>query len=146
MSRSGYIDDLDQSELAMWRGMVASSIRGKRGQALLKELKRALLALPEKKLCADVFAADGQVCALGSVELRRKLKGGTDRATAMKEIEAEWPNYSEGIHGKASEDFNIAECLAQEIMYINDEWGPYQCTPEQRYETVLKWVKDNITK
>ena len=38
MSRSGYCDELEQSELAMWRGQVASAIRGKRGQAFLVEL------------------------------------------------------------------------------------------------------------
>jgi hypothetical protein len=29
MSRSGYSDDLDPRDLAMWRGQVASIIRGK---------------------------------------------------------------------------------------------------------------------
>lgn len=147
MSRSGYSDSIDNWELIMWRGRVASAIRGKRGQALLKELKKALLALPEKKLCGSAFAKDGQVCALGAVDLRRKVAAGTDHETAVKLIEKEWPDqdqYStEFIAGKASQDFDIAECLAQEIMYVNDEMWEV-VTPEERYKLVLKWVREQI--
>jgi hypothetical protein len=42
MSRSGYVDDVDQKDLAMYRGAVASAIRGKRGQALLREMREAM--------------------------------------------------------------------------------------------------------
>ena len=48
MSRSGYSDDIDDNWAhIMWRGRVASSIRGKRGQAMLRELLAALDAMPE---------------------------------------------------------------------------------------------------
>lgn len=51
MSRSNYSEDCDDNwAMIMWRGMVASSIRGKRGQKLLKELAEAMDAMPEKKL------------------------------------------------------------------------------------------------
>jgi len=47
MSRSGYSDDCDdQWSLICWRGAVKSAIRGKRGQAFLKEMLAALDALP----------------------------------------------------------------------------------------------------
>lgn len=36
MSRSGYSDDCEN--VAMWRGQVASAIRGKRGQTMLRDL------------------------------------------------------------------------------------------------------------
>ena len=56
MSRSGYIDDLDDPlELGRWRGRVASAVRGKRGQRLLRDLLDALDAMPEKRLVADVL-------------------------------------------------------------------------------------------
>jgi len=44
MSRSGYSDDCEGSELAMWRGQVASAKRGKRGQRFFRELVAAQLA------------------------------------------------------------------------------------------------------
>ena len=46
MSRSGYSDDYEPSNIAMWRGQVASAMRGKRGQAFLRELIEALDAFP----------------------------------------------------------------------------------------------------
>ena len=53
MSRSGYCDDLDPLDLGRWRAQVASAIRGKRGQKLLKELLTALDSMPKKELIAN---------------------------------------------------------------------------------------------
>lgn len=45
MSRSGYNDySIDNWDLIRWRGQVASAIKGKRGQAFLRELIEALVA------------------------------------------------------------------------------------------------------
>ena len=52
MSRSGYSDSLENWDLIRWRGQVASAIRGKRGQQLLKELADAMIkagSKPESK-------------------------------------------------------------------------------------------------
>lgn len=63
MSRSGYIDELDQWDLIRYRGQVASAIRGKRGQAFLRDLLAALDAMPEKRLIAGTFERDdGDMC------------------------------------------------------------------------------------
>lgn len=48
MSRSEYSENLDSWSLIRWRGQVVSAIRGKRGQAFLRELVDALEAMPEK--------------------------------------------------------------------------------------------------
>ena len=50
MTRSGYDDCGDYSdwEIIQFRGAVASAIRGKRGQAFLKNMLVALDELPEK--------------------------------------------------------------------------------------------------
>jgi hypothetical protein len=45
MSRSGYSDDCSGRELVLWRGAVASALRGRRGQAFLRELVDALDAV-----------------------------------------------------------------------------------------------------
>ena len=145
MSRSGYSDDLDQWDLIRWRGAVASAVRGKRGQAFLKEMESALLALPKKRLISSSFASGGEVCAIGSVVLSRKLAGGVDRQTALKEIEAEWPEEIEECGEVASSKLNLAGALANEIMWINDD-DYSETTPEKRYEAVLVWVREGIKK
>jgi hypothetical protein len=145
MSRSGYSEDLDNWALIRWRGAVASAIKGKKGQALLKEMEASLLVLPEKRLCVGwTNPKDGEVCALGSVALKRKMDAGKHRVDAMAEIEREF--HEDVAASEVSGEFNIADALAQEITYVNDERGPYDCTPEERYEFVLGWVRDNIHK
>lgn len=97
MNRSGYSDDIDHWELIKWRGMVASAIRGKRGQRLLIDLIAALDAMPEKRLIADQLECDGEVCALGSV--------GRSRQIDMTGIDPHDPDTVSGL-------FDIAACLA----------------------------------
>jgi hypothetical protein len=132
MSRSGYIDDYDDDFLALyrWRGQVASAIRGKRGQKLLKDLLSALDAMPEKVLIANELEAnDGGVCALGAVG---KARGIDMTGVDPQEFEVVAPL------------FDIAEPLAREIAYENDECGTYRETPEQRFVRVRKWVVSQI--
>lgn len=139
MSRSGYSDDGDN--LAMWRGMVASSIRGKRGQRLLRELAEAMDAMSVKELIAEDLEKDGAHCALGVV--------GAKRGIDMKNIDPEDP-------GQVAPAFDIAECLAQEIVYVNDEegpwgkyvdgkWTPGSETPAERWTRVRKWVAEHLS-
>jgi hypothetical protein len=74
VSRSGYSDDMDdQWQFIRWRGTVKSAIRGKRGQAFLREMLVAMDAMPEKRLVASELEAEGQVCAIGSVGRARGI-------------------------------------------------------------------------
>lgn len=60
MSRSGYSDDDDDdggSRLNLWRGAVERAIKGKRGQAFLRELGAALDAMPDKRLTTGELEA-----------------------------------------------------------------------------------------
>lgn len=139
MSRSGYSDDIDQWALIMWRGQVASAIRGKRGQAFLRDLARALDAMPEKRLIdreliAEVpaFIPPGftpAVCAIGSL--------GVQRGVDLKALD---PGDYDGI----ANAFGIAHQLVQEIEFENDEacWGVE--TPEQRWVRMRDWVRRMI--
>ncbi len=104
MSRSGYSDDCDN--LALWRGAVAASIKGKRGQAFLKEALARLDAMPVKELVSGELEADGQFCTLGVV--------GAGRGLDLRKIDT----YD---YRALTDIFNIAGPLAQEIMYLNDE-------------------------
>lgn len=93
MSRSGYDDDVDDNwSLIRYRGMVTSAVRGRRGQALLKDILIAMNAMPVKQLIAH----------------------------------------------------DVADYLAREIVWENDECGPWKETPEQRFARMRKWVHSQI--
>lgn len=114
MSRSGYneSDCCEDWALICYRGQVASAIRGKRGQAFLREALFALDALPEKKLCQyDLQTADGQCCTIGAVGLARGIDMvGMDPTDATDS-------------GKLSDMFDIANQLVRELEWENDEGG-----------------------
>lgn len=126
MSRSGYSDDCDSNwQWIKWRGMVESSIRGKRGQKLLRDLRDALDAMPVKRLIKDKLVTEqGEFCALGVL--------GAARGVEMQNLDPE-----DGQ--RVGEAFDIASCLAQEIVYTNDEYF-YNRTPEQRWQEMRDWV------
>jgi hypothetical protein len=133
MSRACYTDDCDSEyPLALRRGAVMSSIRGKRGQAMLRELLTALDAMPQKRLIAAELEKDGEVCALGAL--------GRAQGKDMHSIDPE-------DYVVAAREFNIAEPLAREIEYENDEgfWGVIEETPEARWERMRAWVAQHLT-
>ena len=164
MSRSGYCDDFgddDPLELGRYRAQVASAIRGKRGQALLRELLAALDAMPDKQLVAGELEADGQFCALGVVGQARGLNLANIDTYDVESLGAK---------------FNIADQLAREIMWVNDdhvqehrwvqveicgpvrpgfpEWGSHQQSVRmpnehagaERWRAVRDWVEKHLTK
>lgn len=164
MSRSGYSEDYgddDPLALGRYRAQVGSAIRGKRGQALLRELRDALDAMPVKVLVAGELEAEGQFCALGVVGQARGLNLAS---IDTYDVESLGPK------------FNIAEQLAREIMWVNDDhvsehkwveveiFGPIRpgypdhgrrrqdvCVPNeqcgaQRWKAVRDWVEKNIAK
>ncbi len=128
MSRSGYSDDGEY--IAIWRGRVASATRGHRGQAFFRALLTALDAMPEKSLIAgELEQPDGQVCAIGAL--------GKARGVDLSKIDPECPEQVAPV-------FDIAECLAQEVVYMNDEWGRYDEKPEDRWIRMRRWVAEQI--
>lgn len=130
MSRSGYLDDVDQAQAAMWAGAVRSALRGRRGQAFLREMLAALDALPEKKLISRELEQDGCVCALGAVGRTR----GLDMATID-------PEDGDTIAAK----FGVAHAMACEIMFMNDEsYGASRETPEEKFARMRKWIESQI--
>lgn len=129
MSRHGYSEDCDdQWALIRWRGQVASAIRGKRGQEFLRDLVAALDAMPQKRLIAKELRKDGEVCALGAL--------GVKRGIPLEQID---PEDSELV----AANFNVAEQLAREVVYQNDE----ECdrmTPEERWKQMHTWATGKI--
>lgn len=128
MSRSNYDDECNGRDLILWRGAVASAIRGARGQALLREMAAALDAMPEKRLIESAFESPDGVCALGCVGRARQLP--------MADIDAHEPT-------QAAKAFGIATALAAEIAYVNDECG-VRPTPAERWRIVRTWVREQL--
>ena len=128
MSRSGYSDDCGGWDLICWRGAVKSALSGKRGQAFLVELRDAMDAMPDKRLVTDTLEADGQFCTLGVLGAKRGLD--------MASIDAH-------CRESVSQAFGIAEAMAAEVVFENDECG-WNETPEQRWLRMRKWVDDHI--
>lgn len=131
MSRSGYQDECDQWELIRYRGAVKSAMRGARGQVFLRDLLAALDGLPEKKLIDGDLETPEGVCALGALGRARRMD--------MHGIDPEQPDV-------VANRFDIAESLAREVVYENDEAAGYWVkeTPEQRFVRVREWVAENI--
>jgi len=130
MSRSGYDDECDDNlQYGRWRAQVASTIRGKTGQAFLRELVEALETMPVKRLVVNELYAYGEVCALGAVAVKRGLD--------VREVDPD------DIDTVASL-FGITHQLACEIVYLNDEANWINATPETRWQGMLDWAKRNI--
>lgn len=132
MSRSGYNEDCDDDNWSfiMYRGRVASATRGNRGQALLKDILIAMNGMPCKRLIAHELEQNGAVCAIGAAG---KLRG-----VDMSKLD---PDDPETVAGK----FNIADCLAREIVWQNDEnWLRRKETPEERFVRMRDWVRSQI--
>jgi len=130
MSRSKYSEYADgRANAALWRKAVERAISGKRGQAFLRELLAALDAMPVKRLIAgELLTADGGVCAIGSVAVRRGVN--------VADVD---PHDADEV-GKV---FGIACAMAREIEHVNDEiFG--EDTPEERWVAVRDWVNSNL--
>ncbi len=124
MSRSGYTDDYETIEL--YRRTVLNAVRGKRGQAFLRDLLAALDAMPSKRLIPhELVNESGEVCAIGSL--------GVQRGVDMSQID-------ELDRDSVAKAFGIAPSLAAEIEYLNDEWHAPE-TPEQRWARMRRWVE-----
>lgn len=138
MSRSGYNDDGEGSNLAL--GALASAIRGKRGQALLRDFVAALDAMPEKRLGHGALKdADGCRCSLGVVADARGLDMGD---VAFEE----WDGSPSIGHKVFAARFDVSEYLTREVMFWNDEGGPWNSveTPEQRWTRMRQWAVANL--
>lgn len=143
MSRSGYDDDCDGWSLIRWRGAVKSAMRGSRGQIFFRDLAAALDAMPVKRLIAhELQTADGEFCTIGVL--------GAARGLDMLKLDPDWSE-------KVAEEFGIANALAKEIVFENDEGSPWygydgatgqriRETPEQRWGRMRAWVESNIVK
>lgn len=166
MSRSSYTDDYGDEypgQLELYRANVARSMRGKRGQARLRELRDALVALPVKELHEDLFAEgtpqQPRVCALGAwataktgdpqaaAEMLRFPVDGNDEDTSEDLEKHGWPRLVvlDTIY-QNDRDFYVYETYEWPVQ----RWQHFPIqrarpeTPAERYRRVLSWVEEQI--
>ena len=134
MSRSGYVDDLDYENVGLqnlYSANLKRTLRGKRGQAFLREMASAMDAMPVKALIVGDLVRDGAACALGSVAIARGLD--------VSEVDEE---DAEAV-GKL---LGISESLAREVAFQNDDDFDYvpNETDEARWKRMRRWIDEHI--
>lgn len=127
MSRSGYSDDCEN--LQLYRAAVERAASGKRGQAFFRDLIGALDEMPVKRLIADALQApDGEVCALGALGVKRGID--------VQKLDPHEPH-------EVGQAFNIAQSLAAEVTYMNDETYDSK-SPEDRWTLMRAWAAEQL--
>lgn len=131
MSRSGYAEGGDCENIGLWRGAVERAIRGKRGQAFLREMASALDAMPVKELVSEDFVRDAEhVCAMGCVAVSRQID-----IVDLDIYDAE----------SVGQRLGIARAMAAEIAFLNDDdFGCANETPAARWTRMREWVASQL--
>jgi hypothetical protein len=94
--------------------------------------------MPEKRLLDHVLQCEDGMCALGVVGAKRGIDLTRFNPTNEDDEDDEWKTV------RAGKLVNIAESLAREITYVNDDMGGRDETPEQRWTRVRQWAVSQI--
>lgn len=159
MSRAEAWDDEPYPNACeLFQGAVTNAVMGRRGQALLREIEEALLALPEKMLAEGVICENGMACTLASLEILRLTKRGMPRTKAVILLDLAAQHHGQSYEGDFDGDKMAhflkkilglkGHALPWTIMHKNDEIY-YGCsdrriTPEKRWERMLAWVREQL--
>jgi hypothetical protein len=136
--RISYTDEEDfPGQFGLWQGNCQRSLSGKQGQAALRELEAALVALPSKRLIANELDNGQDVCAIGALVRYKKITPLADPEYEMEQV---------GI------ECGMPRLVAWTVVEINDNELDFRyvdgkrvdCTPEERYETILKWIRKQL--
>ena len=93
-------------------------------------MRDAMDAMPVKVLCrGELVNAAGECCALGCV--------GQSRGVDMSGLDPEEAR-------EVGKVFGIAQSLAREIVYENDEGGARSESDADRFVRIRKWLDQNI--
>lgn len=130
--RIGYSEDEDYpGQFELWQANCRRSLRGKQGQKELRELRAALLALPEKKLLrGELYDDHGGVCAIGAYAKHKGLK--------LSAFPADEDTDRVGVQG------GMPPLVAWKVVEVNDMILERRLTPEERYTRMLAWVEGKI--
>lgn len=148
-------DEDRPNQFALFEANCQRQIKGRAGQKALRELERALVELPEKRLVAKAIACGNEVCAVGALLVHQRVAKGESREDALARYQSVVQDDDE--YCGAYDDFDgyqdptdeiaaaegVPALLAWKLVYLNDERCDH-CTPEERYEKVLAWVRRQI--
>lgn len=135
-------DEEWNNQWELWQANTLRHFRGRAGQAILRELRDALLALPERKLIHGRLADEqGAVCTIGALALHRGCS--IEKLAAMIPVDL-WDEYEEErATERLGKDLNLRMVMIVALAGENDDpWR--EETDEQRFERVLAWVESQI--
>lgn len=146
MSRITYAEEEDfPGQAELWDANRLRSLKGQKGQAALRELEAALLALPSKQLIADELEdAEGNVCAIGALARYKNYGGSLELPEPKNEFEE---HVVSDAMIKVAGKLSVPRLVAISIIERNDDacaWKRDDETPEQRYERILGWIRKQI--
>jgi hypothetical protein len=170
MSRLGD-DNYDEefpNQAALWHANAERALKGKRGRQALRDIRDALLALPEPKLIEGALCTvnpdkrtegindkwylrekvenDGEgVCLIGALLWHRKVKTGMDTAEAFGSLPtlADYNHDLSETANLAVSETGMAFTLAWILACRNDETYRDK-TPEERYTVFLAWIDEEL--
>lgn len=135
MSRINYSEEEDfPGQFFLWQANCDRALAGRKGQAALQQLRRALLELPEKKLAHGRIARGEVVCAVGALMLDKRLTLGMAREAALAELNALYnPPCEECYHyGREHTAYQCTTCagyVAEGKEYYSPA-HPFQALPD----------------
>lgn len=138
-------DDCDNLAEGRYLNNARRSLWGRKGQAVLREVRAALLAMPEKRLIAGSLLKDGEVCAIGAWARYRLEQGPiVGVVNSARTVWQSWdevvelcaPRYDEG-GGTASDSRYLAQVMGAN-WYVASELG--STNDDLRYETDARGV------
>lgn len=161
----------DSPVVYLWDSVVRRALDGRRGQAALRELEAALVALPAKRLTDGTLFASrwvwdygtlvggrtaategwteaevltGDACALGVLwKARHPDTTDEDQMCIMETYHEPGGLHSMGNFGR--DQMGLTFALASTIAEWNDgSLFKHDETPEARYDRVLAWVRSEI--
>jgi hypothetical protein len=160
VSRYSYDGD-EAMTYGLWEANAQRALSGKRGKQALRDLREALLALPEPvliegALCTvnpqlrndqygEVSEHGEGVCAIGAYLWHKRVKAGMGPAEAFDSLPTLLDDDSEMYDTAvlAQAEGGITFTLAWELAYRNDETYA-RMTPEQRYMAFLTWIDEQL--
>lgn len=152
MSRVVYSED-DVVPYEFQEQALKRAIEGRRGQAALRLLIRALDAMPGQRIIDDWLSKDGDVCTIGAMLVQHRVEQGKSREEAIEYVTGaqdvltqrrdgwDWTD----IADLATTNIDIARYLALELVSLTDEWGQGM-TPEKRWAFIRTWATNNLKK
>lgn len=148
-----YYDPQFDNEWELWQANFDRHVNGVKGQQALRDLRDALLALPDRKLISGRLADEhGCVCTVGALALHRRVLQGERPEDVLEHLAAMIPqdlvDYDswecEERTARVGESIGLKRMMAVALAGKNDDWYADDKTPEQRFERVLRWVESKI--